>query len=80
MKFLIKINNLFSILFYYILPFFRQLYNSFFLKLFIILSKELFQVSNFRVFWELKFIPLREFCKDQNKCISEGAMSGEYGG
>ena len=65
---------------FYILPFFRQLYNSFFPKLFIILSKELFQVSNFRVLWELKFIPLREFYKDQSKCISEGAMSGEYGG
>ena len=26
------------------------------------------------------FSPLREFCKDQNKWKSEGAMSGEYGG
>ena len=29
---------------------------------------------------ELKFFPLREFCKDQNKWKSEGAMSGEYSG
>ena len=29
---------------------------------------------------ELKFFPLREFCKDQNKWKSEGAMSGEYNG
>ena len=28
---------------------------------------------------ELKFSPLREFCKDWNKWKSEGAMSGEYG-
>ena len=28
---------------------------------------------------KLKFFPLREFCKDWNKWISEGAMSGEYG-
>ena len=27
---------------------------------------------------ELKFFLLREFCKDQNKWKSEGAMSGEY--
>ena len=28
---------------------------------------------------ELKFFPLREFCKDRNKWKSEGVMSGEYG-
>ena len=28
----------------------------------------------------LKFFPLREFCKDQNKWKSEGATSGEYCG
>ena len=28
---------------------------------------------------ELKFFPLGEFCKDQNKWTSKGAMSGEYG-
>ena len=28
---------------------------------------------------ELKFFPLREFCKDRNKRKSEGAMSGEWG-
>ena len=31
-------------------------------------------------FRELKFSPLREYCKDRNKWISEGAMSDEYGG
>ena len=31
-------------------------------------------------FRELKFFPLREFCKDQKKWKSECAMSGEYGG
>ena len=29
---------------------------------------------------ELKFFPLRKFCKDRNKWKSEGAMSGEYSG
>ena len=29
---------------------------------------------------ELKFFPLREFCKDQNQWKSEGAMPGEYSG
>ena len=43
------------------------------------LSKELLQVP-FAVFKELKFFPLREFCKERNKWKSEGAMSGEYGG
>ena len=28
---------------------------------------------------ELKFFPLREFCKDLNKWKSKGAISGEYG-
>ena len=38
------LNNVFTILLYYLLPFFRQLHNSTFPKLFIFLSKELFQV------------------------------------
>ena len=29
---------------------------------------------------ELKIFPLKEFCKDQNKGKSEGAISGEYSG
>ena len=37
-------NNVFTILLYYLLPFFRQLHNFMFPKLFIFLSKELFQV------------------------------------
>ena len=65
-------------MFHYLLPFFRQLHNSF---------------QNILSFWaknysrcllqssrEWKFFPLREFYKDQNKRKSEGAMSGEYGG
>ena len=28
---------------------------------------------------ELNFFPVTEFCKDQNKWESEGAVSGEYG-
>ena len=71
-------NNIFIVLFHYLLPFFRQLHNSF---------------QNVLSFWaknysrcllqssrEWKFFPLREFYKDQNKRKSEGAMSGEYGG
>ena len=66
------------------LPFFRQLHNSIFPKLFLsFLSNELFQVSFGRYLFqsskELKFFPLREFCKGQNKWKSEGATSGEYG-
>ena len=38
------LNNVFTILLYYLLPFFRQLHNFMFPKLFIFLSKELFQV------------------------------------
>ena len=72
-------NNLFTILFHYLLPFFRQLHNFVFSKLFISLSKKLFQLP-FTVFQGIEIFPLREFCKDWNKWISEGAMSGEHGG
>ena len=70
------LNNIFTILFHYLLAFSRQLHNSFFPKLFIFLSKELFEVPF--IHGELKFFPLREFCKDQNKWKFEGTMSGEY--
>ena len=43
------LNNIFTLLFHYLLPFFRQLHNSIFPKLFIFLSKELFHVP-FTVF------------------------------
>ena len=69
----------FTVLFHYLLPFFRQLHNSISPKLFIFLSKELFQVP-FTVFQGVEISPLREFCKDQNKRKSEGTMAGEYGG
>ena len=74
------LNNVFSVLFHYLLPFFRQLHNSIFPKLFIFLSKELLQVP-FTVFQGIEaFFPLREFCKDWNQWKSEGTMSGEYEG
>ena len=43
------LNNIFTLLFHYFLPFFRQLHNFIFPKLFIFFSKELFQVP-FTVF------------------------------
>ena len=43
-------NNVFTVLFHYLLPFFRQLLNSVFPKPVVFLSKELFQVS-FTVFY-----------------------------
>ena len=73
---------MFIILFHYTLPFLRQLHNFTFPKLFIFLSKELFQVP-FTVFQEMEFFLLGEFCKDQKKKIpkpSKGAMSGESSG
>ena len=42
------------------------------------LSKKLFQVP-FTVYQEIEiFFPLREFCKDQNKCKSIRAVSEEW--
>ena len=70
------LDSIFTILFHYLLAFSRQLHNSFFPKLFIFLSKELFQVPF--ILGELKFFPLREFFEDQNKWKFEGAMSGEF--
>ena len=72
------LNNIFTVLFHYLLPFFRQLHNSVFPKLLIFLSKELFLV-HFTVFQGIEIFPLREFWKDVNKWKSEGTMSGEYG-
>ena len=69
--------GIFTVLFHYILLFFRQLHNSIFSKLLSFWAKNcsryLLQSSR-----EWKFFPLREFCKDQNKWMSEGAMSGKY--
>ena len=74
------LNNVFNVLFHYLLPFFRQLHNSIFPKLSIFLSKELLQVP-FTVFQGIEaFFPLREFCKDWNQWKSEGTISGEYEG
>ena len=74
------LNNVFTLLFHYLLPFFRQLHNSIFQKFLSFWAKNysrcLLQSSR-----EWKFFPLREFCKDRNKWKSEeGAVSGEYGG
>ena len=52
------LNNVFTILFHYLLPFFRQLHNSIFPKLFIFLSKELFQVP-FTVFQGNEIFPIK---------------------
>ena len=49
------LNNIFTVLFYYLLPFFRQLDNSMFPKRFIFLSRDLFQVP-FLVSWDLKLL------------------------
>ena len=47
-------------------------------QIFISEQKTVWGVSyNLPVNWN--FFPLREFCKDWNKCTSGGAMSGEYG-
>ena len=57
--------NVFTILFHYLLPCFRQLHNSIFPKLFFIfLSKELLQVP-FRVFQGIESFPLTEFVKTE---------------
>ena len=66
------LNNIFTILFHYFLPFFRQLHNSIFSKLFIFLSKGLLLVP-FTAFQGIVilFFPRREFCKDQNKWASK---------
>ena len=65
------LNNVFTLLFHYILPFFRQFHNSIFPKLFIFLSKEVFQVP-FTVFQGMEiFFPLQEFCKDRNNWKSK---------
>ena len=69
------LNNIF-VLFHYLLPFSRQLHNSISPKLFICLSKELFQVP-FTIFQGTESFSIEEFCKDGNKWKSEGAMSGE---
>ena len=53
------LNNLVTILFYYPLPFFRQPHNSVFPKLFIFLSKELFQVP-FIVFQGIEIVSIKE--------------------
>ena len=66
------LNDIVTILFHYLLPFFTQLHNSVFSKLFIFLNKELFYVP-LQSYRELKFFPL-EFCPDQNKWQSEGAV------
>ena len=55
------LDSIFTILFHYLLPFFRQLHNSMFPKLFIFLSKELCQVP-FTVSRELNKQHLLEPC------------------
>ena len=61
-------------MFYYLLPFSRQLHNSVFPKLFIFLRKELFQVP-FTVFQGIEIISINRIFKDKNEWKSEGAVS-----
>ena len=58
------LNNKFTILFYYLLLFFKQLHNSVFPKLFIFLSKVLVQVT-FRVFQGIGIFSFRIIFKWQ---------------
>ena len=71
------LKNIFIILFLELLPFFRQINNSTLPKLLSLWAKScsqcLLQLSR-----ELKFFPLREFCKGKNKVKQEGAMPGGY--
>ena len=70
------LNNVFIILFHYLLPFFKQFHNSVFPKaLLSFCTKNCLLQSSM----ELNFFSLREFCKDRSKWKSEGAMSAEYG-
>ena len=74
------LNDVFTVLFHYLGPFFKQLHNSIFCKLLIFYSKELFQVP-FIVFWEIQVFSItREFCNERNKWKSKGAIFGIYGG
>ena len=69
------LNNTFTILFHCLLLFFRQPHNSIFSKLFIFLSKELFQVP-FTDFQETEiFFHLENFVKTFCKWTSKGAMA-----
>ena len=69
--------NIFSVLFHYFPPFFKQLHNSILPKLLYFGAKScsrcLLQSSR-----ELEFFPLRGLHKDWNKLRSEGAISREY--
>ena len=72
--------NVFTVLFHYLLPFFRQFHNFILPKLFLSFwakncSKCLVQSSR-----EWKIFPLRYFCTEWNKWKCRGTVSGEYGG
>ena len=71
------LNNIFTLLFHYLLPFFRQLHNSIFPKLFIFLSKKHSRCP-LKSPRELKYFPLRQFFKERNKWTSKDTMYGEY--
>ena len=74
------LNNILTLLFHYILPSFRQLHNSIFPKHFYLFEQRTIPGTFSQSSRELKFFPLRNFCKGENKWKSKGAMSGEYGG
>ena len=69
------LNNVFTALLHYLLPFFRQLPNSIFPKLLTFLNKELFQVP-ITVFQETEIFSIKKFCKDQNKWTSNAMCTG----
>ena len=74
----LTLNNIVTILFHYLLLFFRQFCDSIFPKHFIFLMKEQFPVHLTFIQRTFFILPLREFCKDQNKWKSEGTMSDEH--
>ena len=57
------LNNVFTVLFYYLLPFFRQLHNSIFPKLLIFFWAKNYSRCLLQSSRELKFFSLREFVK-----------------
>ena len=60
----ILLNNIFTILFHYILPCFRQLHNFIFPKLFYLFEQRTVPGAFYSLLGNLKSFPSGEFCKD----------------
>ena len=73
------LNNVFTLLFHYLLPFFRQLHN-FVSKTIYLFEQRTVSGAFYCLPGNGNFFPLREFYKDWNKWKSKGAMPFEYGG